>query len=241
MNTAPTHSPAAPASPLTPAGDDPNEKPYPGYARELAEIETRRTAAIRASSVPLPGPLREAFAGEAPTLHGFTLQPVKMRLHIILARLKSPLLDAVRIMREEMAREDGLDESTSAAFQSAVETRKARSRDRMAKEIPDDGTGFVETVFAFTRPAAEIDRLLNAGRDAFRELALKEVAEKLTLQEFGELQHLVGAWYVDSFATRLPLEAPKQPGPGGEGGTVFTKPLAMPQTASAGGSISSDS
>lgn len=221
-------------SPSAPTGDDPNERPYPGYARELAAMQAKIAAANRAQSEPLPGPLREAFAPEPQPIHGYTLQPVEMGMAILLKRLNSPLLDVVRIMREELTRADDADESTPELAASARAARLARAQARLAAEMKADDEAFVETVYCFVKPSAEVRALLATGRDKFREAALREIG-KLHPVHFAELQAAVSAHYAGSFATAVQYEAPA----GKDDGTVFTPPPAGAMTASAGGSNSS--
>ena len=241
--TAPT-PPAAPGSGGAPAAEGVRSapaaalspEPYPGYQAELAALEARAAAARRAAAAPLPGPLREAFAGEPVTVHGFTLQPVTMGLHPILVRIGSPLLEVIRIMREELTRADGADESTPALLAAAREARLAKALRRIETEIKAEEETLVETVFAFLRPVAEIRALLNQGRAVFRETALRQVADKLHPAQFAELQRAVSTHYSASFATALSYQAPKEES---DKGTVFTMP-PLTATASGGGSTSSE-
>jgi len=217
-----------------PVADDPSEKPYPGYAREAAALAAKVAAANRAHAEPFPGPLLEAFVAPPPALHGFTLQPVGMGLVILLKRIDSPLLDVVRIMREELTREDEADESTPELATAARAARHARANARLAAEIKADDETFVETVYCFVRPIAGIRALLASGRDKFREAAQRELGDRLHPAQFAELQAAVSAHYAQSFATAVHYEPPK----GKDDGTVFTPPPAAGMTASAGGSTS---
>ena len=221
--------------PTAPGADNPQEKPYPGYAREAAALAAKVAAANRAHAEPFPGPLHEAVVAEPQVLHGFTLQPVEMGLLIILKRIGSPLLDVVRIMREELTREDDADESTPELAAAARTARQARAHARLVTELKADDESFVETVYCFVRPIAEVRALLATGRDKFRETAQREIGDKLHPKQFAELQAVVSAHYVASFATAVHYEPPK----GKDDGSVFTPPPAAGKTASAGGSTSS--
>lgn len=218
-------------APDQPAAAAPVAELYPGHAAELAARAAEKSLAAGASAAPLPGALREAFAGEPPTLHGFTFQPVRMRLHVILTRIESPLLSSLRIFQEELVREDGLDESTPEMATAALRERQRRADARIEAQ-KDDGTAMCETIFCFTRPAREIEDILNGpnGRTHLRELAMEKVGDAVTVPEFMDLKRLAGAWYLASFATRLGFEA--RPLEGGET-TVFTPPPVG--TAPAGG------
>jgi hypothetical protein len=220
-------------SPAAPGVDDPAEKPYPGYARELAAMQDKIRKANAAHDNPLPGPLLEAFAGEPVRLHGFTLQPVTMGLVALLKRLQSPLLAVVQVMREELTREDGADESTPELAARTREARLAAANIRIAALSADD-EALVETIFAFVHPVDRVRSLLNAGRDKFREAALAEIADKLHPLQVMELQQAVAAHYAGSFATAVQYEARQEKADG----TVFTPPPAGPTTVSAGGSPS---
>ncbi len=194
--------------------DDPKELPYPGFAREKAALELKLAEMERASSTILPGPLREVFAGELPKLHGFTLQPVTMGLHPILVQIKSPLLEVVRILKEEMARADDLDTSTTELKTAALKARQQRAGERAQKELPNDPAASVETVFCFVTPASELRRLLAIGRPALTERAMEVVGDKLHPSEFAELQQLCSAHYVASFSTALRHKAREREGDG---------------------------
>lgn len=218
-----------------PVADDPNELPYPGFAREKAALDAKVAAATRAASAPLPGPLREAFAGEAPVLHGFTLQPVTMGLHPLLVKLGSPLLDIVRIMREELGSQEGDAALTPEAASAARAERLQKAQARILTEITADEEALVETVFCFVTATTELRQILAKGRDTFREVAMRTIGDRLHPAQFAELQQAVSAHYAASFATAIQHEAAK----GKDDGTVFTAPPAKPMTASAGGSTSS--
>ena len=241
MNTnTPTTVPAAPTAPAAPAPvpetSEPlpqtppsppvppaTGEPYPGFHREKAALDARVEAFRRAAANPVPGPLRAAYAAEPPSLHGFTLQPVTLGLHPLLVQLGSPLLELTRIVREEFTRVGGIVDE-AAAIAAALK--------RIAVEVRPEIELLVETVFVFTRPVAELRFLLAAGREIFREVAMREIADRLHPVQFDELQQLVSQHYAASFDTALSY-APPAAGPG----PVFTKPPApAPATASAGGS-----
>lgn len=211
------------------------ELPYPGFAVEKSALEAKVAAANRAGSAPLPGPLREAFAGEPPSAHGFALQPVSMGLHPLLVKIGSPLLDVVRIMREEFSRDDGADVSTPELAAAAQAVRLKKSQARIAAEIKADEETLVETVFCFVTDVRELRQIMAKGRETFREVAMRTIGDKMHPAHFAELQQLVSAHYAASFATALGHEAQK----GKDDGTVFTAPPARLTTASAGGSTSS--
>ncbi|MGA3266835.1 MAG: hypothetical protein ABSE16_08430 [Verrucomicrobiota bacterium] len=207
---------------------------YPGYLAEKAALEERGRLAGIARSNPLPGPLREAYAGEPRVVCGFTLQPVTMGLQALLVRINSPLLEVVRTMREELTREDGMDESTPELASQVRAQRMERATKRIGALNPPQEAA-VETVFCFVRPQAELRKALDAGRAAFREGAMQFVADKLHPLQFAELQRAVAEHYAASFATVVNYAAPK----GKDDGTVFTPPPAE-TTVSAGGSRSSE-
>lgn len=216
--------------------DDPNEKPYPGYARELRAIQDKIARHAAASAEPFPGPLLEAFVADPVKVHGFTLQPVTLELVIVLKKIESPLLAVMKILREEIAREDGADESTPELAAAARAARVQRANERMATEIAAEDERFVETVFCFVKPVAELRAWLRQGRERFTETALQTIGS-LPPAAFAELQQAVSAHYVSSFATAVQYEAPK----GQDDGSVFTPPPAAPKTVSAGGSTSTAS
>jgi hypothetical protein len=211
----------------------PAPEPYPGYNAEVAARQERETLAARAGAAVLPGALRGAFATDPPQIHGYTLQPVTMGLHPILERINSPLLEVIRILREEMTRADGLDESTDELKSVAIIARQKRAGERAVKEINSDQESNVETVFCFITPAPELRRLLADGRASFREAAMIRLGDKIHPAQFNDLQKMVSSHYIRSFATAVQHRAKDH----GKEGAGFTPPPA--RTASAGGSPSS--
>jgi len=217
MNTL-EQSPAAESTPVA--------ERYPGYGAEVAARAERLALVDRANAATLPGALREAFAGDPPSLHGFTLQPVTMGLHPILVRINSPLLEVVRIMREELSREDETD----------MAARQQRAVARAAKEVQAEEETVIETVYCFVTPAARLRELLRQGKEKFRETVMREFGDKIHPAQFADLQQLISTYYVKSFITAIQHKAAD--GQGG-GSPVFTAPPADAKTASAGGSMSS--
>jgi hypothetical protein len=157
-----------------------------------------------------------------------------MGLHPILVQINSPLLEAVRILREEISRKDDRDESTPELAQQATLARGALAEQRIARELHADDAAQIETVFCFIHPAPELRQIMSKGREVFRETAQREIGDKLHPVQFAELQRRVNAWYLQSFATIVKYEAARN----GDD-TVFTTPPAT--TVSAGGSTSSAS
>jgi hypothetical protein len=129
-------------------------------------------------------------------LHGFTLHPCRMRLHMLLTRIGSGMDKMVEILRQEMAgpvAEEANDaQSIAADLQKRVETR-------ILREIGEDVTLTMETVFCFTRPAKQIEEILDKGRDVFRKTALEAMGE-LTVAQFQEMQWQVFKLYLDCVA-----------------------------------------
>jgi hypothetical protein len=216
--------------PMSVVVDGPNEKPYPGYAREMAAIAVKAAKASRAQSEPFPGPLLDAFVNDAPVVHGFKLQPVAMGLIMILKKIQSPLLEIVRIMREEFTRPP----SGTHGDDATRENVWTRINERLDKEVSAEDEQFVETIFCFIHPLNEIRLLLNSGRAAFRERALREISDRVTTAQMADLQKAVSMHYRASFATVINHSPPSA-----EGGTVFTPPPAGAQMALAGGSTCS--
>jgi len=207
--------------------DDPTEMPYPGYAREAAALAAKVAAAKRSQAAPLPGPLREAFAGEPRRVCGLTLQPVNAWLLAILTRINSPLLEVLRIYREHAS------EIAIAPAEEQAKLEAAILQEAAAGKLAPEAV--IETIFAFVTPVEECQQLLDAG--AFREAALQSIGKKFHPAQLSQLQRDVGAYYCASFATALSISPVVTAG--GEGGEVFSQPPPMIRTASAGGSPSS--
>jgi hypothetical protein len=191
-------------------------EPYAGYQQEILALEKKLAELRAAAAAPLPGPLREAFAGDPPKVGAFALMPVTAGLVVILVRINSPLLDIVRIYRANA----GLGTDAIA--------------DIIGKELKPEPEQWIETVFCFVTEIRKLRALLAQGREAFREQALQEIGDKLHPTELAELEKACGAHFASSFATIVEHEASK-----GSGGEFFTQPPAEPMTASAGGSTSS--
>jgi hypothetical protein len=205
-DTAPT--PATPALP-------------PGITEaDLLKHQVREASYAAAAAAPLPGPLREAFAGEPRTVGGFTLQPVTAGLVAVLARIQSPVFDVIRVVR---AHAD--EHLTPAQLAALLET-----------EIQSEPEAMIETVFAFVTPAKERRALLDRGRAVWREAAMDRIGDALHPAQLADLERAVGEHFAASFATVVQYEARRE---GREPG--FPLPPATSATASAGGSMSSAS
>jgi hypothetical protein len=198
---------------------------YPGHAKELIARLEREYDVAAASAAPLPGALREAYAGEPRTVQGLTLQPVNAWLLAILTRLESPLLDIIAIYRANAARFT----AAGLAEEKALIEKEIQAEVERIKVPPEK---IIETVFAFTTPVEQCQDLLDAG--TFRKQALLTLGKKLHPSQLAQLERAIGEHFAASYATALEFQAPPDP----SGGTVFTPPPA-PTTASAGGSKSS--
>lgn len=196
-------------------------EPYVGHAADVAKAEQRAKEISRAAAAPLPGPLREAFAGEPVKLHGLTLQPVNAWLIAILTRIKSPLLDIVEIYRRH-----------GAAFASASPEQRPEIEARIASEIgalKSPPESIIETVFAFVTEVEKLQEILDAGK--FTRTALREIGKRFHPAQLGQIEQAIGQHFAASFATALELENKPT-----NDGSVFTPPPADPRTDSAGGS-----
>ena len=185
-----------------------NELPYPGYAAERAALDARVAAADKARAAALPGPMREAFAGEPRHLYGQTLQPVTAGLEAILTRIDSPLLPTFAVI---LASHGKPPEEVRAAIEAAV------------KPAPD---ALIETAFCFTRPARELRGLLDKGRLAFREAAMDAIGDKLNQVQLALLYKACSEHYAQCFVTAISYEAARSE----TDGTVFTQPPAETTT-----------
>ena len=88
-----TQSPPSPQP--SPPGE--GEEPYQPHltAADLAKHEKRVDARREANANPLPGPLREAFAGGPVTVAGITFVPVTATHIVTLSRMDSPFLKVI--------------------------------------------------------------------------------------------------------------------------------------------------
>lgn len=195
----------------------PKQELPPGITREQWDRHQARVGATEeANAKPLPGPLREAFAGEPRRVLGYELLPVTAGTEILLTRVESPLLPTFGIMLAH--RDKGQKE-----IQKLLEKK--------VKPAPES---LVETVYCFVRPGRELRALLDKGRVAFREAAMAELGDKLNPLQLMKLYQACAEHYAAAFVTAVQYEAAPQ-----EGGTVFTAPPAELTTGSAGGPTSS--
>jgi len=185
---------------------------YPGFQEELKAREKKQERLAEAHAATLPGPLREAFAGSPQGLYGLTFLPVTAGLAAMLERINSPLLPTFQIV---------------VSNRDKPKAEVLRLLNRKVKAKPED---FAETVFCFLHPPAELRGLLDKGRVAFREAAMAELADRMTVFQVARLYEAVTKYYLECFVTAVSYEAAPQ-----EGGTVFTQPPAGPTTGSVGG------
>lgn len=185
---------------------------YPGHNEEARKREERVAAIERGHAAVLPGALREAFVGEPTRVGSHQLEPVTLGLTANLERIKSPLLEVVRVMREVFAKED--------CVTATMEDKMENAKQRIAKEIQFQEEQIAETVFVFTRPQKRIRKLLDAGRDKFREAAMEELGDKLHPAQMAALQRACSQHYVASFATIIGYGTP----PPEESAAVFPPP-----------------
>jgi hypothetical protein len=196
---------------------------YPGHAEEMRKREDLAARLDRAHAAVLPGALREAFGGEPARANGHELQPVTLGLTANLERIKSPLLDVVRIMREVFSRNE--------AESSSSPDKMAEVRERIGKEIQFQEEQVAETCFVFVCPQKRVRKLLDAGRDKFRDAAMEELGDKLHPAQMAALQRACAQHYVASFATIISYGSPPPEGDA----VVFRQPSPGEVTGSAGG------
>ena len=195
-------------------------------AADLAAHQARQSDRAAANSVALPGPLREAFAGEPRRLSvtsadgplNYTLRPVTAGLEAVLTRIDSPLLPTFGVI-------------LSMRGKSEKEVQR-----ELAKRIKPNAEAIPETVFCFLKAPPELRGLLDKGRTAFREAAMAELGDRVSSLEMARCYEAVSEHYAAAFVTAISHQAAPP-----EDGTVFTTPPNGPQTASAGGSTSSAS
>lgn len=212
---------------------------YPGHAEELRQRADKVARIDRAQSAVLPGALKIAFGTDGtaevdcgPDASGaatkYKLQPVTLGLTTNLENIGSPLLETVRIMREELARnhERSPEEKlTNDAVMADVHKKLSA--------LKFHGEQIAETIFIFVTPARKVRELLDDGRGAsrLREAAMAEIGDKLHPAIIARLQHACVQHYVQSFATIIAYGVPPPEG----GGINFQVPSPSEATGSAGG------
>ncbi|HSY42848.1 MAG TPA: hypothetical protein VK811_02990 [Candidatus Acidoferrum sp.] len=205
---------------------------YQGHAEDQRKREELASRIERAHAAVLPGALREAFGGEAargPLETGaLGLQPVTLGLTANLERIKSPLLDIVRIMREVFS---GSREGNASQREEGEGDPRMELIRQKVSELKFDEEQIAETVFIFTRPQKRVRKLLDAGHDTFREAAMDELGDKLHPTQIAALQRACAQHYVASFATIISYGSP----PVENGEAVFHLPSPSNATGSVGG------
>jgi hypothetical protein len=183
---------------------------YPGQAADLAAKSRRDAAALRANQVPLPGPLRDAFASATKTIHGIALRPIVHSDHIHLQEIGSPILEFLLNPRDP----------SNPSTQSTPSFSE--------KDV-------AEFIYVLTAPPRTVRALIAQGRRALREAALEATTDRLTSSQISELARAVLDHYLASFSTRAEIE-PNKP----EEDRAFFLTHDRPRTPdSAGGSATS--
>jgi hypothetical protein len=213
-------------------------EPYVGHTEEARRRQELTARIERGHATVLPGALRGAFGGEATAVAlpdgKYALQPVTLGMAANLERIKSPLLDVVRIMREVF---QGEGEPSSAASDRGEDTSSPSNDDRLKRikekvaELKFEEEQIAETVFVFTRPQKRVRKLLDTGREKFREVVMDELGDKLHPAQMAALQRACSQHYVASFATIIGYGTP----PPGDGAVVFPPPSPGDATGSVGG------
>ena len=180
-------------------------------AKDVAALRERDAIRRSVAADPLPGPAARAFAGEPVQIHGFTVRPCRGGDVILLRRLDSPLIRRTKEIVEHFRK------ISAGEIPADAELTPTSYEDEEA----------VEMVYQFIRPIEEVRAALDQGRKAFRETALRIVADRVNYNQLPELIAAVEASYQASFETVQKYE-PK----GREGETVrnFSTPPVQPAT-----------
>lgn len=215
---------------------------YPGHTEEQRKREELKARIERAHATVLPGALRLAFAGNdcVTATAGekeYKLQPVTLGMTANLERIKSPLLDMVRIMREVFS-----DQSRDREGAGNPLAQRDGSVDDLLKKVTKrvaalkfEEEQIAETVFIFINPPKKVRQLLEGGPRAFREAAMDELGDKLHPAQMAALQRACSQHYVASFATIIGYGV-QPPEGNGEGHAVsFRPPSPSGATGSVGG------
>jgi hypothetical protein len=124
-----------------------------------------------------------------------------------------------------------LPEASTQQRESDWRTELVRQK---VSELKFEEEQIAETVFVFTRPQKRVRKLLDTGRDTFREAAMDELGDKLHPTQMAALQRACAQHYIASFATIIGFGPP----PAENGEAVFPPPSPGGATGSVGGSIS---
>jgi hypothetical protein len=205
---------------------------YPGHAEEQRKREELTARIERAHSTVLPGALRAAFGGDITAKAGpndeFTLQPVTLGLAANLERIKSPLLDVVRVVREVFSRKSENEGQKPEDAQARLDLVKQK-----ISELEFEEEQIAETVFVFINSPKRVRQLLEKGAHAFREAAMEEIGDKLHPTQMAALQRACSQHYVASFATIIGYGVPPTESKGDE--VSFPPPSPSAATGSVGG------
>jgi hypothetical protein len=112
--------------------DNQSIEPFAGFNAQLAAREKNEPLAIKAIAAPLPGPLKEVFAGQPITVCGYTLRDVVLGDFVTMERISSKWRDfVVALLSGQDAQEPGLDlwqiEDMLWLFTTAYEATEGQS------------------------------------------------------------------------------------------------------------------
>jgi hypothetical protein len=190
---------------------------------ELDAHHARQERLTRGAAATFPGPLREAFAGNLPEIHGFKFQPFRVGTLALLERIKSPFVPMMKILADNSAVVEGESPADrSRRIYGIIETKLKPTADQL-----------IEAIFILVTPTKMIRELLDRGLPAFSAAAQEKIGDAVTPLQFNDLEAVAMAHFLRAYSTLVEYEADTS------GSTSFPLPPTAPATGSAGGSASS--
>lgn len=179
----------------------------PEHQARIAARVNEDAALAQAHGNPTPGALGQAFSPEPLTLGPLTLQPLVGSHILILKQLDSPY------------------------YRLALESAKPKESQT---PITCESEDVFEALFVMTRRPPELRAAFALGRQKFREIALQQTADVLSLEDMARAGDVVVENFARAGATKVEVTAANGTGAGDEN---FKRPPGSHETGSAGGCL----
>ena len=175
---------------LTP-GQAAAAKISPAQLKTLRQMDSTISRNKKASEVPFPGPLKQAFASTPTEILGLKLHPVTLGHTLVLTECKNPFLDGIRL---------------SIALSNAPSDKEKTRIQAQIKAINYSPIDCAEALYIFTRTGEQLRAALAAGGpSAIRAAALKLI-DTLAPVPPQFIEYALGQHYGASLVTALQIE-----------------------------------
>jgi hypothetical protein len=164
-------------------------------------------ANAKAAAVSMPGPVRDAFAGDPRTACGLTIFPLTCGLEAILKRIDSPItriFELVAVRAHEIRADAQAGGLSGAALESSV---RERLNGEIIAEVKPTTEQLIDTVFCFTRPRPEVSSLLRVDRQKLSDAAMAAIGDRFSPPQLSALFSACCEEYASAFTTALSYES----------------------------------